>query len=353
MSDDDVGLAGGLTTDAPGVEALVTSLVRNAAAADITDVSLRYVDELGAVDAGGTWSAAVAVEWRYAGFDRAPARTETVMQFTAVNDGALIAGIGGDTRRTPVWMTGPLAVSRSRNTLVLASDAATLDRYTSLAARAERVVSRVVTDWDAQLVVEVPRDAGALERALDVDAGYYQQIAAVTGSADGSVADDSPFHIYVNPDVFGGLGRRGQEVVLDHETAHVAGDGPTSRAPTWLVEGFADYVALRDSTLPLSTTAAQIRDQVTAEGPPQALPGADQFDTRGVHLGAVYESAWLACQVLADRGGDQKFLRFYAQVSSGQPLDAVLRRIFDWTENDLTAAWQQRLSQLPASATDE
>ena len=46
----------------------------------------------------------------------------------------------------------------------------------------------------------------------------------------------------MNPDVFDGLGRRGQEVVLDHEAAHVAGDGPGSRAPTWLVEGFADSI---------------------------------------------------------------------------------------------------------------
>ncbi|CAN5134400.1 hypothetical protein BH09ACT12_BH09ACT12_03970 [soil metagenome] len=347
IKDDKPELAAGLAGSAAGVEDLLSSLVTNAAAAAITDVSLRYVDELGAVGADGAWPAAVAVEWRYAGFDRAPARTETVVRFAPVAGEVQIAGIGGDTLRTPVWMTGPLAVSHTEDLLVLAADADTLGRFARLAERAVSVVSRVLTDWDPRLVVEVPRDREALERALDVESGYYQQIAAVTGSADGSIEQDAPVHVYVNPEVFGGLGIRGQEVVLDHETAHVAGDGPTSRAPTWLVEGFADYVALRDSTLPLSKTAAQIREQVRSDGPPSALPGPAEFDTRGPHLGAVYESAWLACRVLAERGGGAAFIDFYRNISGGSSLVRELRREFDWSQGDLVRAWQSELENLP------
>ena len=332
---------------APGAEDLLRALVTNAVQAQITDVSLRYVDELSTIGPDGTWSAAIAVEWRYAGFDRAPARTETVVRFAPQDGDVRIAGIGGDTLRTPVWMTGPLAVYRSEDTLVLSSDAADLDRFERLAERAVLVVSRVVTTWDPRLVVEVPRDGAALESALDVETGFYQQIAAVTGSADGSIAADAPIHVYINPDVFDALGRSGQEVVLDHETAHVAGDGPLSRAPTWLIEGFADYVALRDSPLPLTTTAAQIRDQVRAEGPPTALPGPAEFDTRGPHLGAVYESAWVACQVLAERVGDAAFLDFYEAASIGAPMKRQLRRVFGWSEEGLVAAWRTRLESLP------
>lgn len=330
-----------------GAEDLLRSLVENASRARIADVSLRYVDELGTVGADGTWPAAVAVEWRYAGFDRVPSRTETVVRF-AVQDGEVrIAALGGETLRTPVWMTGPLAVHRDDDTLVLSADDGDLKRYVSLVDRAVPVVSRVVTGWVPRLVVEVPRDASALERALDVDPGSYQQIAAVTGSADGATAQDTAFHVYVNPDVFDALGRDGQEVVLAHETAHVAGSGPLSRAPTWLVEGFADYVALRDSTLPLTTTAAQVRDRVRRDGPPNDLPGAAEFDTRGPHLGAAYESAWLACQVLAERGGDAKFLRFYDAVSAGAPVGRELGRLFGWSERDLVTTWQRLLTDLP------
>jgi hypothetical protein len=330
-----------------GSETPLRALVANAADAKITDVSLRYVDELGAVDATGSWSAAVAVEWRYAGFDRVPARTETVFRFAAEEGAVRITGIGGDSLRTPIWMTGPLSVSRTKDALVLAANAGVLDRFARLTDRAVSVVSRVLTDWDPRLVVEIPRDSVALERALDVDPGYYQQIAAVTGSADGSIAPDAPVHIYVNPEVFEALGARGQEVVLDHEAAHVAADGPTSRAPTWLVEGFADYVALRDSSLPLKRTAAQIRDQVRNDGPPASLPGPVEFDTRGPHLGAVYESAWLACQVLADRGGESALFDYYAAASAGTREARQLRDDFGWSEPEFLRAWRARLLGLP------
>jgi len=330
----------------PTSQALLESLVSNAAEARIVDVSLRYIDAQGSIGQDGTWAAAVAVEWRYDGFDVDPASTETVVRFVADADEVRIAGIGADTLRTPLWMTGPLAVSRTDATLVLTADTAQLALYARLAERSVRVVSRVLTDWDERLVVEVPPDQRTLERALDVEPRYYQQIAAVTGSADGSVGVGSPIHVYVNPEVFAGLGRRGQGVVLAHETAHVAGDGPMSRAPTWLVEGFADYVALRDSPLPLARTAAQIRDRVREEGVPMGLPSSSDFDTRGPHLGAVYESAWLACQVLADRVGSMALITLYEEVSAGGSLGQELRRRFAWTQSDFVRAWRGKLMQL-------
>jgi hypothetical protein len=331
----------------PEAEELLRALTANATEARIVDVSLRYVDALGPLSDDEVWPAAVAVEWRYDGFDRAPASTETVIRFAGGDGEVGIAGVGGDTLRTPVWMSGPLTVRRGADSLVLIADESDADRYERLARKAVPAVSRVVTDWEGRLVVEVPANRDALERALDVEPGYYQQIAAVTGTADGSIAEDAPVHVFVNPEVFDILGASGQEVVLQHETAHVAGDGPTSRAPTWLVEGFADYVALRDTDLPLSVTAAQIRDQVRAKGPPDALPGPEDFDTRGPHLGAVYESAWLACVVLAERAGDQAFLEFYEDVSAGEPVSRELRRSFGWSTGELARAWRKRLSNLP------
>ncbi|WP_323791238.1 hypothetical protein [Nocardioides sp.] len=347
VSEGDVSLAQEVAVDSSGPQSLLAALVTNAELAQITDVQLRYVDEIGAVTPDGRWSAAVAVQWRYDGFDRAPASTETTVAFVSDDEGTHIAGIGGETLRTPVWMSGPLSVSRTSDYLLLVSDTADLARYARLTERAVRVVSEVVVGWDGRLVVEVPRDAHGLERALGVEPGFYQQIAAVTGSADGSVSATAPIHVYVNPEVFDGLGPRGQEVVLDHEAAHVAGEGPLSRAPAWLIEGYADYVALRDSTLPLTKTAAQIRDQVRADGPPMSLPGPAEFDTRGTHLGAVYESAWLACRVLAERGGDAAFLDFYERVSDGEAVGPALQSLFGWSEADLISAWTSRLESLP------
>jgi hypothetical protein len=343
---DDVQRATAVAGAAPASQALLTAVVDNASDARITDVSLRYIDAFGATDAEGEWDAAVAVEWRYEGFDREPASTETLVRFESTDNGARIVDLGGDALRSPVWLTASLSVSRTDESLVLTAAPELLEQYTRLARRSVKRVARVLPEWDRRLVVEVPADRLALERALDVEPGYYQQIAAVAGSADGSALVDSPVHVYVNAEVFGGLGRRGREVVLAHEAAHVAGNGPTSRAPTWLVEGFADYVALRDSKIPLSRTAAQIRERVESGSLPADLPDNSDFDTRGPHLGAVYESAWLACRALAERRDDGAFLDFYEAVSGGAALDGALRRSFDWSREEFVAAWQDDLEDL-------
>ncbi len=337
----------------PGAQQQLRALVDNARAARIISVRLRYIDESGGLEADRTWLAAVGVTWRYAGFDDAAARTEVSVRFRVGAEDVEIAGIGSADLRTPVWMSGPLDVRRTARTLVLAAPGnLPVETYAALAARAVPIVSAVLADWKPRLVVEVPADVTALERALGVEPDYYTQIAAVTGSADGSTAPGSPVHVYVNPDVFDTLGRAGQEVVLDHEAAHVAGDGPRSRAPTWLVEGFADYVALRETALPLRKTAAQVRARVRRDGLPTALPGTADFDTRGPHLGAVYESAWLICETLADRGGQDALTRFYADAGDGDPIAGLLERYFSWSESDLLAAWQRRLTSLSGPLPD-
>ena len=82
------------------------------------------------------------------------------------------------------------------------------------------------------------------------------------------------------------------------------------------------------------------------DGVPEALPGPAEFATGTTHLGATYESAWLACVLLADRGGERALVRFYDSVSSGTPLATALRRDFGLSERELTRHWQQRLREL-------
>ena len=55
----------------------------------------------------------------------------------------------------------------------------------------------------------------------------------------------------MNPPVFEPLGPQGAQIVMSHEAAHVATDAAASSMPTWLLEGFADYVALAHVDLPV------------------------------------------------------------------------------------------------------
>ncbi len=321
------------------------ALVDNAEALRVRGFALRYVDEASAASGDGIWSASVDATWLFAGFDEAPSMVEVVFRFRRDGSEVDVAGIGGGEGRSPVWMSGPVAVRRSPDTLVLVARAAgRVEAYERRAQAAVADVRQVLPQWRTGLVVEVPADAASLDRALEAVPGEYEGIAAVTSSTDGSTAPGSPIHVFVNPAVFGRLGETGAQVVMSHEAVHVATAAPNSTMPQWLLEGFADYVALRDVQLPFSVTAGQIIRQVRREGPPNELPGKVEFGSSDAHLGAAYESAWLACLVLADRGGEGALVAFYEAMDRGADLGSQLSRRFGWTEEAFVAAWRQRLT---------
>ena len=332
---------------------LLSAVVDNAGALGVEEFTLRYVDAVGGVDPAGRWQAAVDLTWRFAGFDRQPVHEEVLVGF-GLQDGAVtITSLGGGDRRTPLWLSGPLEVRRSSLSLVLATSAATADLVAERADAAVPVVQRVLPRWRGRLVVEVPASEAGLDAALAAEAGSYAAIAAVSASVDGTLTPGSEVHIFINPEVYGDLDPVGGQVVMSHEAAHVATAAPlTSGMPLWLSEGFADFVALHDVDLPLTTTAGQIIEQVRRDGAPDHLPGAPEFGQGSSHLGAAYESAWVACLVLAEAGGEQALVRLYDRVSRGRDPGAALREGFGLSETGLTQRWRQRLEELAAGAAD-
>jgi hypothetical protein len=225
-----------------------------------------------------------------------------------------------------------------------AAEAARFDRL----ARTAVATVRLVVPWRRpRLVLEVPADEAGLEAALAAEPDSYHDVAAVTATVDGSSDPTGPVHVFVNPDVIGTLDGVGAQVVLSHEATHAATGAATNTSlPTWLAEGFADYVALRDVQLPISTTAGQILAQVRRSGPPDHLPGRADFDAQSSQFGAEYEAAWLACRLLAELGGEQALVSLYDQVEAGRPLDASMRRLFGFGVGEFTKSWQRRLSDL-------
>jgi hypothetical protein len=324
-------------------------VIRNGAGLHVAGLSLRYVDDVGGVTPGGAFAADVQASWRFAGFDRRPEQMDVRFRF-ADHDGRLgISGIGGGGQRTPLWLTGPVRVRRTATTLVLVDGSNhEADRFAALARTAVPQVRAVLPRWPGGLVLEVPATQQGLERALHARPGQYDGIAAVTTTVNGSRSRTAPVHVYVNPAVFGPLQPHGAQVVVTHEATHVATGAATSAAPIWLVEGFADYVALRAQRLPLTTTASRIAALVRRQGPPARLPGQSEFAAGAAHLEARYESAWLACRLLADRNGAAALVAFYRAVDSGRPVGAELRHGFGFGLRGLTAAWRTVLSHLPA-----
>jgi len=345
---DDPAAAGRLGASAASRRSL-RGVVRNGRALRVAGFSLRYVDQQGGVSPSGDWAADVQTSWRFAGFDARPERMEVRVGF-ADHDGRLaISGIGGGDRRSPIWLAGPVRVRRTATSLVLVDGTAhEAARMATLARNAVPQVRAVLPHWSGGLVVEVPATQEGLQRALHAHQGQYAGIAAVTTTVDGSHSRSTPVHVFVNPLVFAPLKPHGAQVVITHEATHVATGAATSPSPIWLVEGFADYVALRAQRLPLSTTAARITTLVRRSGAPPHLPGQREFAVSADHLEARYESAWLACRLLADRGGAAALVAFYRAVDAGQPVDSELRAHFGFGLRGLTVRWRTLLSHLPA-----
>ncbi|TNM45085.1 hypothetical protein FHP29_04545 [Nocardioides albidus] len=333
----------------PRAHDLLSAVAVNAAALELSDVTLRYVTETGRTSGGDAWDGQVAITWRIPGLDRASARAELPVSFA--DHGTSISAIGGTGARLPLWLSAPLTVERQGQVVVaVAGHGAAARGYLAAALRAVAEV-RAVVPGPGGLVVEVPADAEGLQRALDTEPGQYSAIAAITAPVDGSQAPGSPVHVFLNRTVYDDLDPVAAQVVMTHEAVHALTEAVGARqAPLWLVEGFADYVALRDVGLPLTRTAGQIAAQVRQQGVPERLPGDGEFDPTASHLGAVYEAAWLVCVTLAEHAGEGALVDVYEQVRDGGDLAGALRQHAGWSEQDLTAAWQDRLAGLPAVA---
>ena len=262
---------------APGSEDLMSGIAANAASLEIREVGARYVDQVGTVAADGSWSAVAEVLWQVTG-DASPSQADVIVSFAPDGDGLGIAGFGdadsADRGRVPLWLRGELAVARSRSVLVMVDGSRS--EAEDVAARVTRgidVVRRVLPAWRAPVVVEVPASAADLDETLGVAPGTYAGIAAVTATAGSATDDDAPVHVFVNPEVTSGLRRAGAQVVMSHELVHVATDAARGGAEPWLVEGFADYVALRDTVLPDGTTLGRAIAAARRDGVPDVPAG--------------------------------------------------------------------------------
>jgi hypothetical protein len=328
----------------------------NAVALHVGDFTMRYVDEAAPLAQNdqdelgpGAWRGTVQLTYRYDGFDTAPARLETAATFVPSDGGVRIASFGGGGERTPLWLAERLSVVRTPRTL-LAVAGTSLGRYPGLVATAVRQVTRVLPEWKGRLQVEVPESEDALNAALQAQPGEYTNIAAVTTTADGSLAPDAPVRVFVNPDVFGNLKARGAQVVMSHETTHVATDAPFATMPTWLLEGFADFVALDHAGVPVDLAAGQILPRIRKQGLPDRLPTSKDLDPTANGLGATYEEAWLACRFLAQEYGEQALVHFYRTVDAGASTQHAFRTVLHTTQPEFVARWRADLRRLAGVA---
>ena len=157
--------------------------------------------------------------------------------------------------------------------------------------------------------------------------------------------------VFVNPTVFGRLKERGAQVVMSHEATHVATGATFTSMPTWLLEGFADFVALDDAGVPVEPRRrADPRPDPQGGTAARAARPARTSTRRANGLGATYEEAWLACRFLAQEYGADRLVRFYRTVSAGASTQEAFRSELGTTQRMFVAQWRADLARLAGVA---
>lgn len=279
----------------------------------------------------------VRVRWAVPG---EPTPAEHIIWLTVTNSaqGARLSGVkDGPPERAsrPIWWEKPVRVHR-RDAVALITGPET-DPDPWLATLATATATLAERDLRLPLVVaEIPASAADFEQMLGVVPGSYRQVAATAWPFGSTV------HIVVNPEAVPAQAAA-RQVLLTHEAVHVATGSVGRDLPLWLVEGYADLVALADQPEVTAEHRRQLAEDQRTHGVATGLVSAAELAPDHPRVGANYQRAWLAVSVL-DRGSGSAG-RVHRAVGAGIPLDRALAAEA-WTEADLEAAVHSELQQL-------
>ncbi|MEU9284019.1 hypothetical protein AB0D57_04670 [Streptomyces sp. NPDC048275] len=303
---------------------------------------------------GDRATADAELRYRIEGYDKAPVTAARTLRLSR-SGGTWHVTSDEPAKKTgeQLWEQGAVKVVRGEHSLVLGvgQSGERLRAYAGLADRAVPAVSKAWgADWSGHVVVLVPQSLEGMAELLGAPASGYRGIAAVTtGEAAGSAKAPAD-RIIVNPEAYGILGDFGKQVVLTHETTHVATRTHTNPAtPLWLSEGYADWVGYRGSGRTAAQVASELVGAVRDGRVPAALPDDEDFGFTGDagRLAQAYESGWMACRMIADRWGEARLNDFYRAVGDHEKragaVEGALRDVLHTTPEEFTEQWRAYL----------
>jgi hypothetical protein len=312
------------------------------------------------------WLADVQLEYQLVSGGPQVHREQFLTMVRRGRDWRIAADTDGATGRD-IWDLGPIAHASAARCLVVGA-ASRQVQVTQLAGECDGPARAVDvawgTSWPRRTVLTVPATVRQLAVLLgrsgagtgggtgppDAATVGLERTAAVTIGPANSAADE----VLVNGAAFDELRAIGQRVVLTHELVHVATRATgSSNAPTWLEEGFADYVAYLHTGLPDDQVAGDALTGVRAGRLPAQLPDSDAFNAAGDQASAAYGQAWVAVQLIASRAGSRQRMKlFYQQAANGAgapsaaAVDTAFARIGLTGLKAFVPLWQARLEEL-------
>ena len=180
----------------------------------------------------------------------------------------------------------------------------------------------------------LPDSPGEMRALVGPDFPVESVVAvAVADRVDNASRTVAGQRVVLSPNGVRALSIPSLRVVLRHEITHLAARADTvDGSPTWLLEGFADYVGYRDSGVTLAEGAPDLAKQVRDEGPPTSLPEDRAFRSSGSDLDLAYQQSWSLARFVAERYGEDTLVELYRTLAavgpaSAQKTDDLLREV--------------------------
>lgn len=260
--------------------------------------------------------------------------------------------------RVPMWELGDLAVVHGAHSTVIGIDlpASRLSRYADLAdAVVPSITASWGQDWAQDVVIVVPSTADQLAKGLDRSLDSLGSIAAVT-TVEGYSAGSGATRVWLNTPILDQLSELGRQIVLRHELVHVAtGSAATESTPLWLEEGLAEYIGYLGTGVSLDVAARDALDAIKSGAVPlpTQLPTAEDF--AGPHLTEAYETALIACDLLAGTGGAASLVKIYRDTALGtgsadENVSAAMKSAMGLNLVAFQRLWTSRIADLAQTA---
>ncbi|MET9087544.1 hypothetical protein ABZX77_37645 [Streptomyces sp. NPDC004237] len=306
---------------------------------------------------GAEATAQAQLRYRIQGYDKAPVTTDRTLTLDRTADGRWYVTYDKPAKKAgqQLWDQGTVTAVKGAHSLVLGvgQSADALHGYARLADTAVPEVSKVWgTDWTQRVVLLVPASLNGMAGLLGAPAANYRGIAAVTTGEAGGSGKTPADRVILNPEAYAVLGSVGRQVVLTHETTHVATRTHTTAAtPLWLSEGYADWIGYLDTGRTPTEAAPELTRAVQSGEVPEDLPADKDFGFTDdpTKLAEAYEGGWLACRMIAAHWGEERLGAFYRAVGAHQgregAVEDALRKELGTTLPAFTERWRAYLDE--------
>ncbi|MFC4858443.1 hypothetical protein ACFPCV_33525 [Actinophytocola glycyrrhizae] len=326
---------------------------------DALDVS-KVPDRFTSSASDELWAPAVDLRYALRGGDVVPTERPMGYLFARHADewylrsDTALDSLGRRTWRGP-WDFAPCVVTTTEHGIVLSHPGSQpmVDRLVRELDPSVRAVSELwPTRWSQRVTVMLPDTSGEMRALVGPDFPVESVVAvAVADRVNNRTRAVAGQRVVLSPDGVRGLSIASLRVVLRHEITHLAARADTvDGSPTWLLEGFADYVGYRDSGVTLAEGAPDLAKQVREDGPPAALPEDRAFRSRDSDLDLAYQQSWSIARYVADTHGEKALIAVYRELAaagavSATETDRMLRDVLGVDRAALVRGWQSYLRE--------